>query len=477
MKSALRSRNRLVKNWHFQTNNAGVSLIELVVAILILGIIAAPLLRMFTSAARANAVNTRNVDADTVAQNIMEAVKVYGLINTSEEVYKVQKGIQNTCFGIPVDTANTKAVKSTKSDHGVVSSISGDRDDEEKYILNQSSYTYHLDSIKEGTGVYDVDILFDAVSNYDDENEVPQYSLSLFDENGTLVIDPMNNEDNDYFDAQAIYEFAQECKDYCDSYNVYADQENSMHFHAGRYDDGYPLIKKNDGVSVETFARNLVSDGMIKRDLKFEYAKETMEGTGKEMYHLKAKFIYTLNQEDISNDYIDGKKTISYPCCDVYSETPIFNIYVIYTPFPYMAKKAYSATLPPSDYLYDPGVLLEDLTEIPFDHESVVFENNTVESPEVFISVQYNKDAVGTNGLHKLKNEATGPQWDKVAFYSQAELNTHGNAYAGEGVNNKTIIKTLDPEHIHKNRIVNVTIKISSKDGEVSRTMTSTIGQ
>ncbi|MBO4416270.1 MAG: prepilin-type N-terminal cleavage/methylation domain-containing protein [Lachnospiraceae bacterium] len=485
MKRTLHSRDSLMKNWRLSLNNAGVSrlslsnagvsLIELIVAILILAIIATPLLRMFTSAARVNAVNTSNVNADTVAQNVMEAVKVYGIINTSDEIYNVQHGSKDKCFGIPVNKANTKAVSSTGSNGGVTATITGDRTDTGEYIMNQSSYTYHIDGIAEGTGIYDVDIRFDAVSKYAEQNQVPQYSLSFFDESGTLIIDPMNDKDNDYLDAQAIYQFAQDCKAYCDSYNMYVDQENSVHFHGGSYDAGYPLYKKNEHTSLEQFATNLISGGLIDRVLKFEYNMETVEGTGKEMYHMRAVFSYKLTP-DSSHNYIDSEKTFNYPCCDVYSEEPIINIYVIYTPFPYMCKKAFNSGLAETDYLYDPGVLLKNAEEIPFDHESVVFENNTVEYPEVFISVQYDADKVESR-LRKLKNEVTGTHWANVSFYCQAELTTHGNAYAGEGVNNKTIIKTLDPEHIHKNRIVNVTITVTSKDGDVSRTMTSTIGQ
>ena len=75
-----------------QLNNRGTSLVELIVALLILMIVTVSLLQMFTSASRVNTVNARNVSADAVAENVMEAVKTFGIKNSAIEIWKYNTG-------------------------------------------------------------------------------------------------------------------------------------------------------------------------------------------------------------------------------------------------------------------------------------------------------------------------------------------------------------------------------------------------
>lgn len=66
-------------------NNKGLSLVELLVAITILAIIVAPLLRLFVLSARINLKSKTNLNAVTIAENVMEGVKA----NSIEDlVYK-----------------------------------------------------------------------------------------------------------------------------------------------------------------------------------------------------------------------------------------------------------------------------------------------------------------------------------------------------------------------------------------------------
>ncbi len=60
-------------------NNDGLSLVELIVAILILAIVSASITQVFLAVLKANQVNKSLVGADAVAENILEAVKVRGL--------------------------------------------------------------------------------------------------------------------------------------------------------------------------------------------------------------------------------------------------------------------------------------------------------------------------------------------------------------------------------------------------------------
>ena len=58
-----------------QQNNEGFSLIELIIAVVILAFVVAPILGAFVSSARTNGKSQRVLSATTAGQNIMEEVK------------------------------------------------------------------------------------------------------------------------------------------------------------------------------------------------------------------------------------------------------------------------------------------------------------------------------------------------------------------------------------------------------------------
>lgn len=64
---------------HSQLNNAGMTLVELLVAIAILGIIVVPFLHAFISSIRTNAKARENLRVTTVAQDITEGFKAYDM--------------------------------------------------------------------------------------------------------------------------------------------------------------------------------------------------------------------------------------------------------------------------------------------------------------------------------------------------------------------------------------------------------------
>ena len=70
-------------NWwrgkNIKNDNAGFSLIELIIAILILAIITMPFLRLFVTSATVNNKSRRELRATSLAQDIMEGVKSYDL--------------------------------------------------------------------------------------------------------------------------------------------------------------------------------------------------------------------------------------------------------------------------------------------------------------------------------------------------------------------------------------------------------------
>lgn len=69
------------KNKNLISGNAGMSLIELVVGLLILTIIMAPTLGMFVASLRSTTMASMEMGAETLAQNVQEEVKYYGVKN------------------------------------------------------------------------------------------------------------------------------------------------------------------------------------------------------------------------------------------------------------------------------------------------------------------------------------------------------------------------------------------------------------
>ena len=465
---------RSIRQKHLQLNNAGVSLIELIVAILILAVITAPLLRLFTSAARTNAVSTDNLNADTVAQNIMEAVKAYGIEGTSNQVKNVQISGATTCFGLPVNNTGCygRIIIGDDDDTSGESDDIWDRDSVTgEYKMNEHKYKYHLAGIKEGSGTYDVDILFNAVDEFSARNNVDFYSLPLFNK-GTVVLDPINKMEDDYIDARAVRNLAGQCVSY------WRNQSALSHV-------PYSGATEEDVMASSSFIEN------IKRTLRINYY---VDDSAK--YRLEAYFDYTLISDSIYGFSYVPQDTISCSemWCDAVSDHMTDTIYVIFIPFPYMSKTAFSEDL--DGYVFDTKRLYPDdgkyllenagTDEIKFDgdHDEVIFKNEVDGArPDMFICVQYNSDMIGdATNLGTIKTTTQGSRGSEVTFFSQAQMTSRGDLNynpiredASYGVNDYTIVKTLDPGKIDRNRIVNVTVTVKSEDA--TREISSTIAQ
>lgn len=75
-----------------RNQNAGFTLVEVLIAMTILALIAAPLLHTFVTAARTNAKARKVMQSTTVAQNIMEELKAYSL----EDIARDMNGLAKT---------------------------------------------------------------------------------------------------------------------------------------------------------------------------------------------------------------------------------------------------------------------------------------------------------------------------------------------------------------------------------------------
>ena len=123
-------------------DNKGMTLIELLVAIAMLGVVVSPFLKTFTISARQNNKARETFRATTVAQNLMEGLRAFSL----EEI----------CTQVNNDVANTKLyMPNGYRDHKELENNAGEKSGEikdGKYIFPSSSIpqipnSYSLESV------------------------------------------------------------------------------------------------------------------------------------------------------------------------------------------------------------------------------------------------------------------------------------------------------------------------------------------
>ena len=478
------------KSRRLQLNNKGVTLIELIVALLILGIIVVPLMSLFTSAARTNSDNSKRSDADIVAQNVMEAVKVYGLEKTAEQVYNYN----------PANAGSKVLGLRAEDKEDVSSSYYND-----KFHQNDANiYEYVLKGVKEGDHQFDVKITFD--SNYTimvtptgvadptpiakDVNDVHDYVLSAFNDKTTVFVNPLSG--SIYYDQEALSTISEmnadlkEAEYERDLINVQeANAELLRQYQEDLLDplasptppELQPAPNRDD--YSQKFPKDYADD--ISRTMNVVISEENIAeaGMSKKVFKINSGLDYIV---PMGSGLVEGDSLapVSIPksgyCHDV-TVDDIQTLYVMYTPYPYMCKSAFDATDRSNlityqtagthfeSYLTDK--MLKDVTgSISFANENLVIENKTDKDIEVYVIIQGSKDIVYDydNKLNvTVKNTGLG----SVSIYSQAEISFTGTSTTTQ----QGILKMKDSEHLDK--LVNVTITVT--DGDLERTINSTI--
>lgn len=97
-------------------NNAGFSLVELLIAVTILAIIVIPILKLFVTSARFNYRARNSLRSTTIAQDIMEGLRAYN-INEIQDQFKYPTALS----ALPTGTPDTSAEPEPTSEFGVIS--------------------------------------------------------------------------------------------------------------------------------------------------------------------------------------------------------------------------------------------------------------------------------------------------------------------------------------------------------------------
>lgn len=210
-----------------------------------------------------------------------------------------------------------------------------------------------------------------------------------------------------------------------------------------------------------------------------------MFGIPRKVYKVNSSLKYTIPQntnivsEDASGDV---EITMGGYCHDVTTEEPIENVYIMYTPYPYMSKSAFVGTewgrlwnlytnAEPKfseEFLVDKPLKEKTgpLNPINFTRQSLVIKNDTDRKMAVFIIVQGEKGSVFSGSLNvSVINTKTNGE---IIIYSNVEIDASGNEYDYD--KDRGIMKT---ESGHQDKLVKVTVTVSNED--VERTISSTI--
>lgn len=148
-----------------KTNNAGFSLVELLIAVTILAIIVIPLLHMFVTSTRINVKSRQTLRATTVAQDIMEGLKAYTLDEVRTQ-FTLPDGTISTDYFYP--TEGFYIVNSSMIQDGVREIIElepwldGDGNVITPNAPNNEIYYFGIKNLKMQGGEYDALIKLDA---------------------------------------------------------------------------------------------------------------------------------------------------------------------------------------------------------------------------------------------------------------------------------------------------------------------------
>ncbi len=495
MKRSLQLKKKFLK-----LNNKGLSLVELIVAILILAIISVSAMQLFVSSSKVNRVNKTRNNADTVATNVMEGIKVNGLPGTAKQVYLCQFGDvktlakATTIFGLDLTTAIDKqTVQLDGSIDKASATIDGKLDARNNAIYPFVSsapynYEYLLQGVEEGNQKFNVEITFNTnFQNKKDPahpvsvNDKDKFVLSAFDTDNSFYINPLAPDI--MYDQEALDFFVQLNKAYIkncyDSDKAVVDNNNA--YWTQRAEDA------GASVTEEPYASHMMNapdpalyvqsgesaiENAIKRVTTITIEHNNVVSQ-QERYSVSSEMNYTIPYDSTKLNYqnmvaadaaFPGTGYCTKVGYDKEANKEVLYIYYMYIPYKYI-KTTGVATLANNANVYT------------FTNESIVVHNTTPLDVELYIAVQGYRSATGE--LEVIYETVPGESNKDVAVFSNADIKTHIQASTND-INYKLLKKDTSVTSEHNEDIAEVTIKVYSMNsdgssGELIREMTSTI--
>lgn len=228
-------------------DNKGMTLIELLVAIAMLGVVVSPFLKTFTISARQNNKARETFRATTVAQNLMEGLRAFSL----EEI----------CTQVNNDVANTKLyMPNGYRDHKELENNAGEKSGEikdGKYIFkstDSNEYELGICGIEEDGKIYDARILLDA-SSYPliNENDA-EIEVDTMNEATDIIFDLSQNEETEALKEWEPLDWSKIER----TFDIIVDKDNGNNNGKGN------ASKQNREVTIEVSYRNIETNKTVK---------------------------------------------------------------------------------------------------------------------------------------------------------------------------------------------------------------------
>ena len=386
----------------FKLNNAGVSLIELVVALLILAIITVPLLQVFTSTINVNKFNAQRNAANTVAANIMEAVKVYGIDGTAAAIQNAKNTDAAKCLGMTVAGYGVSTVDE------YLSPTPG---------AEPKTYSGMLTGIREGTGTFNAKITVNTEYKYNagaDTYSYLPYNYAFFDKENSFDINPVDLEW--YYDDAEVEWY----RDLNVAYVAHIDSVNREH-------------PEDPPISANTATYDNIKNA-IDRELVINISND-YSNPSKTQYAVSADFIYTFHA-NYGGSFLGSDQTYSRSLLgNEFDNREILekleNLYVFYVPFPYMARTAFDkdfndkVNVTGEETAVNNTPLLKNVSNVSFRatvgvstrvNQWVTINNNTDKEINVYLVVQ------GNSGTEQLTVNKAGTHPENLNVYCNSTL-------------------------------------------------------
>lgn len=302
-----------LKEYSFRqlNNNAGFSLVELLIAVIILAIIVVPMLHGFVTSARMNGKARVTQRATTVAQDIMEGLKAYDIEELKEQ------------FGDPMNgfyVIESRLIKGSIEEDYFEKTVTGDEDEDveyrhvEKEEVPLGIYYFTMEGVQLQGSEFDALIRIDATGYKKDEhgNLPANHNNAFNNEDITAPGSVVKGKDGSYVQAAGQdLSAAKEVKKALDL----DDSEDEL--------NGSPftfLIFANQG-------------GKVKRTITLTLENNGVDEDGNSCCKVSVQYAYdcTYKDEPCTNQITgDFPKIGSVPCGDKIPKGG--NIYLFYYP-------------------------------------------------------------------------------------------------------------------------------------------------
>lgn len=173
-------------------NKAGFTFVELIIAVAILGVVTAPILSAFVMTSRLNLKGRRKEQAMTVAQNMVEGVKAFGI---AELLLQCDASFTSDFRIVPENSGTTKIghkIKKNESqnynvditDYELLNGTKITNDDGSDVIVSftAKNYEFEVTNILMGSTYYDAVIT--VTPNLDTEYIISYYYKDVFSQAG-----------------------------------------------------------------------------------------------------------------------------------------------------------------------------------------------------------------------------------------------------------------------------------------------------